>query len=101
MDSRASYTVVVDGYPCVLYGYTDGAMIWMMSTDNIYDIPLRDLVTQARRIIKDFWVRLDHRTMVNWIHEENTAHIRFIRFLGGTVYAARNHRHYFEIKGDL
>lgn len=100
LEARRAYCLLVDGYPCALFGTEDSGAIWLFSTDQIKEIPLRDLVRVAPSWVRALWRDLGHRTMFNWIHEENTVHIRFVEFLGATVYAPRNGRRYFELKGD-
>ena len=57
---------------------------WMLCTDTLAAVPRRAMADVSRRVV-EAW-RGDYRWLVNHVHRHNTQAVRFLRWLGFTVY---------------
>jgi hypothetical protein len=62
-----------------IFGETDAATIWMLSTPAIYDFPVEFLMT-SKRVWNNFHDR--YPILTNFVDERNTRHIKWLKWMG-------------------
>ena len=78
MDNRAEILYGLDP----IFGVERAAVIWLLSTDRIYDFPV-EFVVRTRELYDEAHTRFD--LLTNFIDARNTRHIKWLKFLGFTM----------------
>ena len=79
------YIVLVDGKPSVVFGvnlscsYTRKGIIWMVSDENIDEMPMR-FAKHTRTVISHFLEQ--YTSMFNYVYVNNEKSIKWLRFAG-------------------
>lgn len=84
---RNCCTVTLDGIPVAILGMSKPSLLsttgipWMLGTDDLLRCK-RDILTEGRRIVDAMLCECDY--LVNAVHVDNTASIRWLKWLGFT-----------------
>lgn len=95
--SRPCLTIEHDGKPIGMFGVTPLAgvdevgQVWLLGSDEIAVIRVQFL-RESKRWLKE--ISKDYEMLCNVVHEENTLHHRWLKFLGFSF--LNHHRPFFE-----
>lgn len=80
--SVSAYTLLEpDGTPMAIVGTTKDHMIWLLGTDAVPRHPIRFL-RHSKEVLSHMFS--GHRRLWNFVHAENTLHIKWLEWLGFT-----------------